>query len=307
MSDNPWEEFGASPDQSSPLTTISHVAHIDFVPQILAEGTLRAGLVYDKSILNDQRILVTWLSPNDWTNAGGFRYGNVRFNFDWDRIIQGRNYYWVESIAYGIPACRILLTHIDRSEALASYDPTSGTGPWVFSSTSGDHLWNGQYCLEIMLESDLSVADAISIDFVKHHPSFCSIDWMNCPDLDLGKDQASARILAATIGGQLDGRKMRPTFIDPDTRGPSSDLQLAYAWICGGLSSSAIRHRGSVGSRSAPAPDLMHAILMAYSRNNLESARTLAGLFLSREEMLRSMRSEIARQYSISRIDRIAF
>jgi hypothetical protein len=77
------------------------------------------------------------LSPNDW-NAG-FRYGNVRFTFDWAALVANKKAYWVESIAYGVPACRILVTDTDRGAELVAYDPTVRNGPWWIPwDTSGD-------------------------------------------------------------------------------------------------------------------------------------------------------------------------
>lgn len=63
------------------FSNISHVSHINNALNIIEDGVIKSGLVFDKSLLNTERILVVWLSPNDWGGAGGFRYGNVRFNF----------------------------------------------------------------------------------------------------------------------------------------------------------------------------------------------------------------------------------
>jgi hypothetical protein len=75
---------------------------------IVESGLIRKGLVFDESKLNKERILVTWFSPNYW--GPGYRYGNVRFDVDFESMVSGKHYYWVESIAYGIAACRILVT-----------------------------------------------------------------------------------------------------------------------------------------------------------------------------------------------------
>ena len=42
--------------------------------------------------------------------ARGSIYGNIQFTFDWNKIIRGRNIYWVEAIEYGVHAYRLLLT-----------------------------------------------------------------------------------------------------------------------------------------------------------------------------------------------------
>ena len=111
------------------LAQVYHVTHIDVGWRILTEGKIKAGLVCDESKLKTERILVTWVSPNDWTGAGGFRYGNVRFSFDWEPLIRDMNYYWVESVAYRTPASRVLITGKDYGGILDEYDPTAGDGP----------------------------------------------------------------------------------------------------------------------------------------------------------------------------------
>jgi hypothetical protein len=150
-----------------PLDQISHVSHIHTALQIFAAGKINAGLVFDESLLNKRRIQVVWLSPNDW--AYGSRYGNVRLYFDWKKLVEGMNYYWIESIAYNIPACRILVTEKDYCQRFPVYDPTKGDGPWWHRKSDDAHFWNGNFCLEIMLERDISLAEIQSFDFVTHH------------------------------------------------------------------------------------------------------------------------------------------
>ena len=154
-----------------PLETVSHVTHIDAAVHVVSRGVLQAGLVYDESKLRKARILVNWLSPNQWIN--GFRYGNVRFTFDWKALLQDMDAYWVESIPYRPRALRILLTERDRSSKLEKYDPTDPSGPWWYDAKNDIHYWNGKFCLEIMVERDLYVRKAIEIDFVRHHPKQC--------------------------------------------------------------------------------------------------------------------------------------
>src|SRR4051794_25924403 len=75
--------------------TVSHTSHVDSALSILSRGEIRPYLVFDESLLNDQRILVSWLSPNHWHN--GYRYGNIRFDFDFQSLIAGKHFYWVEA------------------------------------------------------------------------------------------------------------------------------------------------------------------------------------------------------------------
>jgi hypothetical protein len=68
-----------------PFSKVSHVAHFSSALDILGDKTIRAGLVYDESKLNKDRILVGWLSPNHW--GDGFRYGTVLFSWLFRHVI----------------------------------------------------------------------------------------------------------------------------------------------------------------------------------------------------------------------------
>jgi hypothetical protein len=46
-----------------PFDTVTHTSHIDSAIRIITEGEIQPSLVFDESILNTQRILVSWLSP----------------------------------------------------------------------------------------------------------------------------------------------------------------------------------------------------------------------------------------------------
>ncbi|MBK6562062.1 hypothetical protein [Candidatus Amarobacter glycogenicus] len=177
---------------------MSHVAHVPTAYRIVEDQQLRADLVFDKSTLNNYRTRVVWLSPNDWTNAGGFRYGNVTFAFPWESIIEGRNCYWVESMAYGVEACRILVTNNDWSKVLEPYDPAKDDGPWRLDA-DGSHFWNGTYCLEVMVEDDVSLDMSTGVGFVGHHPKRCSIDPKNCFYLGKREREAGAEFLATLV------------------------------------------------------------------------------------------------------------
>jgi hypothetical protein len=187
-----------------PVDTIFHITHVGSAIQVLSGTTIKAGLVFDKSRLNSDRILVVWLSPNDWSGAGGFRYGNVRFSFDLRTLIHGKRFYWVESIAYSIPAARILVTEKDYDGVLMSYDPSRGDGPWWYDKSDNRHYWNGKYCLEIMHEGDLPIGNVSRVDLVGHHPNRCSIAPNTCPDRGLSKKPASGIFLAEIVARRLD-------------------------------------------------------------------------------------------------------
>jgi hypothetical protein len=131
-----------------PFDSVFHVTHIKNSLTILHDRKIKAGLIFDKSILNLERILVSWLSPNVW--GDGYRYGNIRIKFDFNKIIEDKKFYWVESIAYGVPACRILLTDQEHNN-LSPYDPSFNDGPWWFDSSSEIHYYNNNYCIEFLV------------------------------------------------------------------------------------------------------------------------------------------------------------
>lgn len=206
-STSPWEEFkvGKPSEQPNwtntncqPLTAVSHVAHLPIAYRIVEDQRLRADLIFDKSILNTHRARVVWLSPNDWTGAGGYRYGNVSFEFPWAKVLEGRRFFWVESIAYGVKAYRILFTTTDWSGVLLPYDPARGDGPWWVDG-DGNHYWNGDHCFEVMFEDDLSLDFSTGLSFVDHHDRRCSIDAYGCSYRGMRANRAGAEFLATLL------------------------------------------------------------------------------------------------------------
>ena len=100
-----WEDYAvgepsSNPDRPNadcyPLEAIYHVAHVSDAFRIFQDRRIRSTLVGDESKLKKTRSGVTWLSPNTWVN-GSF-YGNVRFDFDWKELVEGKRFYWVEAM-----------------------------------------------------------------------------------------------------------------------------------------------------------------------------------------------------------------
>ena len=253
---------------------------------MFSEGELRAGLVYDESKLNRHRIQVVWVSPNEWTN--GYRNGNIRFAFDWRRIVANRRAYWVEAITrYRPTACRILITDIDRDDLLRRYDPEVLDGPWQYSRVEDQHFWNGDYTLEIMIERDIKLDECIELAFVDHHSAMCAVDYRNCPD-NLGTPHGSQgpRLLAtllgrsATVPSQIVWRHGREV---TSVMQAVSFLRVRLLEI--GRDAPA---QGPVTFDTSPAVALTRAILAAYGRDDRESALALATMFASADDLGRS-------------------
>ncbi len=282
-----------------PLIAIYHVAHLDTALRITADGRLRAGLVFDKSKLNTERILVTWLSPNDWTGAGGFRYGNVRFAFEWERLIQDKRYYWVESIAYGVPACRILITSNDYMEKLEEYDPTLKNGPWWYDLENGLHYWNGNYCLEIMLEQDLDIQESIGTDFVDHHPQYCSIGSARCATRGLQRDPAGALFVAALVGQGIDPGALKLTQPTPFSY-HQNDLHRAWFQLRNDLHGLEATYEGQITFGHPSALPIARAICNAYAQSRQLDLSRLINLFQSEDSMIENCAAAIADHFLVT-------
>lgn len=292
MSTMEWEQFAVGEVSTNPKWTaqdcrplrfVAHVAHVPTAVRIVEDGKLRAGLIYDKSRLNTDRTQVVWLSPNDWHGAGGFRYGNVRFLFDLEPLIANKNYYWVESIAYGIKACRILLTDKDYSKSLQPYDPAAHRGPW-WRSPDGAHYWNGRYCLELMIESDLDLKTVKSIDFVDHHAKRCNIDTQACPYRGKMAGQAGAEFLGILLARHI--KLGLPGFTEQgDTNlDLSSELRDAVRWLHAAVEHIRPASWGSLKGDHPSANGLARSLAWYAAAAMEENARNALGLFTSQND-----------------------
>jgi hypothetical protein len=300
MHAKPWEQFAVgklsskprwvNPD-CQPLTVVSHVTHLAHAQRVLQDRKVVARLVYDESLLKAERLPVVWLSPNDWTNAGGFRYGNIRFSFEWSHLVNGRQAFWVEHIDYKPQACRILLTNRTIAEmkkyGLQPYDPQGGDGPWWVNPKTGDHYWNGEFCLEILLDGDLPLDDCTELDFVLHHPKRCSIDPSNCPDLDLDADEAGSRFLASTVGN---GASLPPAAWSTNKSGarrPTAKVGRACEELLADLQRLFHAPGGELTAGATAAYPVVRALLGRYGVGGPDkrSQQALAALFKNVDEL----------------------
>lgn len=297
----PWTKFAVGLPSSKPnsveptcqsLTTVSHVAHVAAAARIVEDARLRADLVFDKSKLNTERIRVVWLSPNDWYH--GFRYGNVRFTFDWASLVAGKKAYWVESIAYGVEACRILITDVNRGAQLAPFDPTLGDGPW-WAEAAGSHRWNGNFCLEIMLEGDLELDKVKSVDFVNHHQHGCNIDHKTCVYRDVLAADGGADFLARLAFHP--SLASLPGLVQKDEKG--EHLSIALRQVIGELTDRLGRVKcksaGTLKAQDRQAPLLARALLRTLvARDSSFDPELIASQFESISQARIALRTEIA-------------
>jgi hypothetical protein len=280
---NPSTTDNWTNENCCPMRAIYHITHIENSISILKNRTILPKLVYDKSILNQDRILVNWLSPNFWWE--GSRYGNVCFEFAFNSIIEGRSAYWVECMdEYKPSALRILLTKQDRSNdsRLIPYNPQDKSGPWWHDASSGIHYRNGHYTLEFMVEDEMKVSDAASISFVKHHERFCCVDPATCADKDMASIRAAGIFSAGVV---INGINCKTLPISKDSCGEIiQSILFSYHWS-----------KDKVFSGRDVSPSLEKALsnswLSACYFRRFDEQRTIALLFESRERFYNSVTS----------------
>ena len=271
-----------------PCTEVSHVSHVDAALKIVGEKKIRQGLVFDESILNTERVLVTWASPNFWAN--GFRYGNVRFTYDFADLIEDKNFYWVEAMtAYNPAACRILITSTDRSANLPTYDPNRGDGPWWFDSSSGTHYINGNICLEFMIEDDLKISKATRVDFVQHHGEFCSMHRTSpkdCDQLGLSNGKGGARFLMMAAGRGVDLSPLRMSLIEENGE-LSHQVQNALGWVAHKFQK--LDYSAKVTASSDTGKAVARAVLNSLAIGQKSEAELLASMFRSEAMLIKAI------------------
>ena len=276
-----WSDFLANQNESNrprgqpdyeKMKYVYHVTHIDSAASVIEKRGIRAGLVYDESRLNTERTLVTWLSPNQWKD--GYRYGNVAFCYDFEReIAKGMNYYWVGVADYKPAAARILITDQDHDSYLSHYDPRKSTGPWRIQE-DGSHQRDCRITLEFMLESSLDV-DKASIEFVKHHPSFCTNDAPNCPDRGRKPSNAAAIWLAIIAGRENQLTQWALQIKDHDKIRANENIFGAWEIIAAEVQK--VVFKGEIAIEQRPA--VARAIFAAYGRQNLDDFASLCSLY----------------------------
>jgi hypothetical protein len=269
-------------DDCRPFDEVSHVSHVDAAVRIVLDGRIRQSLVFDESVLNRSRVLVTWLSPNDWSN--GFRYGNIRFTYGFADLIKDMQFYWVEAItAYSPTACRILITDQDRSRTLKPYDPAAASGPWWHDKTTDTHYLNGKLCLEFMIEADLPLRKVRHVDFVSHHPDWCSVHRnapRKCAELGLLGGKGGALFLAAAAARGIDlSSLMKHLAEDDETDKLSHRLRPALSYLARGLHK--VDFASLIEAESATGKAVARALLAALAAGNHDEAKLLAAMFKS--------------------------
>jgi hypothetical protein len=285
-----WEQFKVGqPSQRpnwtekdcQPFSTVSHTSHINPAVGIVEGTELRPSLVFDESILNQHRILVSWVSPNHW--GTGFRYGTVKFDFEFSSLIHDRRFFWVEAIAYKVRACRILITDKDYSDILLPYNPSVPNGPWWFDDEYKRHYFNGNYCLEFMIEAPISLRYLSGFEFVKHHDQYCSMHRTSpsrCAELGLLASQGGARFLARAAVMNTD---LRAVFSNRLREVNTAKMFLRSAFMQ--LITDMTGRVEPSGNVSSNAIALSRAAMSAYTWGHRDEAHFLAAKFKNYEAL----------------------
>jgi hypothetical protein len=228
MAEQEWEKFKIGDpafyrgrEECQQIVFVRHIAHIKEAIRILEDNIIRSSLIWDESRLNNSRTCVSWVSPNSWVL--GSIYGNVSFEFDWNRISENKRFYWVEGMYdYRPPAYRILVTdqNYDSWELLQRFEPTIPDGPIFFDG----EVWyrNGNFTGELMIDSDLSLRKCAAIKFVDHHPNICSKN--SCSEMGMHKTDSGSIVLSNIIGRDM--TYARRFFIKQNGEGAEIDFEI---------------------------------------------------------------------------------
>jgi hypothetical protein len=282
-----WEEFKIKKANEVVLDSVNHVAHLESARRIAEDGTVKAGLVYDESKLNQSRLSVSWLSGNTW--ALGSIYGTVQFEFDWNALIKDKNIYWVEAIRkYKPPAFRFLISEEPiSSDLIRSYDPEKHEGPLRFDGK--EWIRNGELTSEFMFAENLSLRRHMTgLSFIRHHGTICTLGNPNCEDKARSEYDTGGHLLAWLLANDI---HRVDKFLKPEPR--NNSLEIAFSGLNSALSGGGF---GGALSKSSSCKTAALGALSLHGNNQTERAEALVGLIKSGEDF-RSALIEIVREH----------
>jgi hypothetical protein len=300
-----WTQSRRDAPTYVPLTSISHVAHIEVAQNILEEGVIRARPISDESKLRNHAFQVVWLSPKQWPD--GFRYGNVRFTFKWETIIQGRQAYWVETIErYHPPADRILVTNNHYPDVVRPYDRGRQGSVWMQTGSRQGHVWNSARTFEVMLEQDLAIQDACAVDFVFHHQYQCSVNKDACPERGVGQEVAGARIVAFLASKPSPLPTGQALTVNQNGKvAPNDALLFSFQQLCRDLKGKYQGSGGPITVEHTSAIPLAQDIFAAYARSATSpELPCLMALYKDQTTLLESCRLAMIMAFHLT--DRLA-
>lgn len=266
-----------------PLTRTGHVTHVEPALEIFRDGQIRPNLVQDESRLDTKRVEVVFTSPYDWGKKRGFMFGNVAFQFNWGKLTEGKNCYWLGAQKYGSLRPRILITDKEYSE-FEPYVPEKRNGPWWRSKRRNDY-WNSDYCIEFIFEGSIRLHQIAQMRFVKGHPKNCHLR-SQCPDKGHDRQIAAAKLLAgACHRGLLPASRRLWVW-----RGNDPRRALRYAWeqLKTLIAGSKQKWDGPIKSGADNARAQAWAVLGAYYHGNNDFKRKLLGGFVGPKNAIRA-------------------
>jgi hypothetical protein len=291
-----WEEYSVGEPGDFSTTcrsfeTVYHIAHVSDAFRIFEDRRLRATLVRDESKLKETRSSVTWLSPNTWAN-GSF-YGNVRFEFDWKKLVQDKRFYWVEVMDYSPKAFRILVTNEKPSLDLELYRPEKDDGPLYHDTDEDKWYWNGEMTGEFMLDGDLPLSECKTVSFDSHHHRTCKKDGPSCADMNRERYGAGAALLSRLIAQNViyaNGR-LRRLFLNEEEAALHFDAEASWGNILRAFNK--IKTKGKLTHTDESAPPLLAAMLDMYGAGR--DIKKIGSLFYSTDELELALRRLVAK------------
>lgn len=279
-----------NPDCNS-FDTVYLICHVDEAFRDFEDGRISASLVRDESKLRKTRASVSWVSSNLW--YAGSIYGNIRFDFAWEDLINGRHFYWVEDMRmYNPPAYRILVTAFDRSGmGLTRYVPEKDDGPLFHDVKAGIWYRNGEFNGEFMIEGELPLQHCRMVRFVNHH---AKCRRPECADRGKRGTDSGAELLARL--GAHNIRRWGKLFRDPDAHDKHLHIEAQLAWARMRKSLKVEPHSGGALTHDHPAASpIVSAILDRYGWNRPNGRAQLCNLFKNTEELRLTLTKRMVR------------
>jgi len=299
-----WESYSVGEPSSNPrwtntdccpLDTVHHICHVSDAYRIFEDGRIRSSLVWDESKLRNTRTCVAWLSPNTWVQ--GSIYGNIRFDFDWRDLIEGKQFYWVEAVTrYRPPAYRILITSDEPTIKLNRYSPKRGNGPLYYDSANDQWYCNREYSGEFLLDEDLWLPECKLVGFEDHHAQICkNRDRVDCGQRGREGYQAGAELLSRLIGQQVVSpkRRSRRLFLADGV----FHEEAAQAWKHIVRSFRKVKATGRLTHKDSAARYIVNAMLDRFGKGR--NLQHLGALFRSSEELELTLRRRAATVFDV--------
>lgn len=284
------------------FSEVYHITHLSAAKHLLESHKIHPQLIQDQSALNGEMIKVVWLSPNEWIN--GSLYGNIRFSYNFNDLINNKKFYAVEVMNdYNPPACRILISdkEYQNHPVLKPYNPyIEFDGPWHIDAEGRNFYY--EHCnIEFMFESDLDLSSAFKIDFVSHHSRFCNIHAnTSCPDRNMSYTAAKLFFISHLVANDL---RIANLAINKET------AEWSVVQIVGILTSiRSILYQNSLFEKQNVLADktkreLCKSILEQISKKNNEAAKELSKIFKSREDLDDTLEKLFAEYFDLEQKD----